>query len=185
MELFIIALRMNFLDLHNVESLHLVHIQLFMPIAKKLHPVILYLTPRVTAPIYCPFIMPSETFTLMLYCSPHCAVNCTAVSHYIQWCNPAIIVKTHCLLLGLHDTSPPLFSSVSPPRKSPMMHSPSFACVSLRPLCFLAFPCLMHVINQLVSGVLIIVQPRKISTKKKKRPSKQCGIGIVAESNSV
>ena len=111
--------------------------------------------------------MPSETFTLMLYCSPHCAVNCTAVSHYIQWCNPAIIVKTHCLLLGLHDT-PPLFSSVYPPRKSPMMHSPSFACVSLRPLCFLAFPCLMHVINQLVSGVLIIVQPRKISTKKKK-----------------
>ena len=146
----------------------------------------MYLTPRVTAPIYCPFIMPSETFTLMLYCSPHCAVNCTAVSHYIQqWCNPAIIVKTHCLLLGLHDTSPPLFSSVYPPRKSPMMHSPSFACVSLRPLCFLAFPCLMHIINQLVSGVLIIVQPRKISTKKKKRPSKQCGIGIVAESNSV
>ena len=105
----------------------------------------------------------------MLYCSPHCAVNCTAVSHYIQqWCNPAIIVKTHCLLLGLHDTPPPLFSSVYPPRKSPMMHSPSFARVSLRPLCFLAFPCLMHVINQLVSGVLIIVQPRKISTKKKK-----------------
>ena len=113
--------------------------------------------------------MPSETFTLMLYCSPHCAVNCTAVSHYIQWCNPAIIVKTHCLLLGLHDTHPPtLFSSVYPPRKSPMVHSPSFACVSLCPLCFLAFPCLMHVINQLVSGVLIIVQPRKISTKKKK-----------------
>ena len=148
---------------------------------KKLHPVILYLTPRVTAPIYCPFIMPSETFTLMLYCSPHCAVNCTAVSHYIQWCNPAIIVKTHCLLLGLHDTSPPLFSSVYPPRKSPMMHSPSFACVSLRPLCFLAFPCLMHVINQLVSGVLIIVQPRKISTKKKKkyRPKRKKAVETV------
>ena len=126
--------------------------------------------------------MPSETFTLMLYCSPHCAVNCTAVSHYIQWCNPAIIVKTHCLLLGLHDTSPPLFSSVYPPRKSPMMHSPSFACVSLRPLCFLAFPCLMHVINQLVSGVLIIVQPRKISTKKKKkyRPKRKKAVETVS-----
>ena len=136
----------------------------------------MYLTPRVTAPIYCPFIMPSETFTLMLYCSPHCAVNCTAVSHYIQWCNPAIIVKTHCLLLGLHDTQPPSFPQSTPHGSLPwciLHHLPAFLCALF---VFWPFPawCMLSInLCQVFSSLCSQekYQPKrrkKISTKKKK-----------------
>ena len=134
----------------------------------------MYLTPRVTAPIYCPFIMLSETFTLMLYCSPHCAVNCTAVSHYIQWCNPAIIVKTHCLLLGLHDT--PSFPQSTPHGSLPwciLHHLPAFLCALF---VFWPFPawCMLSInLCQVFSSLCSQEKYRpkrrkKISTKKKK-----------------